>query len=108
MSRCNISFLSSLCLQTIPIFSLHELGQRKREREEAERRETENQDKAASAYVTSDPAELQSSSDLSGIPWGGLNMQYIVGKGKAKEDRSRPSSREPSTTLESRAGGSSR
>ena len=88
--------------------SSHDLGQRKREREEAERRESENQDKATSAYVTSDPAELQSPSDLSGIPWGGLNMQYIVGRGRPREERSRPGSREPSTAFESRAGGSSR
>ena len=89
-------------------FSLPNVGQRRKEREEAEKRETENQDKATSAYVTTDPAELESPSDLSGIPWGGLNMQYIVGRNRSKEDRSRQSSRETSTALESRAGGSSR
>ena len=67
----------------------------KEQREESER-DAENRQHAGSSYASPEPESLNSSQNLSGLPWGGISMKHIVGTGKSKEQSSQQSSRENS------------
>ncbi|CAI6341732.1 unnamed protein product [Periconia digitata] len=83
-------------------------GNKREQKEEAER-EADNQRRAASSYSTPEPGDMEQNHDLSGLPWGGISMKYIVEAGKTKEQNSQRSSRESSVyAAASRTGGSSR
>ncbi|KAF2452486.1 hypothetical protein BDY21DRAFT_294556 [Lineolata rhizophorae] len=92
----------------------NKLAQRKfrkkqKEQREDDAREQENQRRAGSAYATAEAGELDSGTNLSGLPWGGMSMKHIVETGKTKEQHSQQSSRENSVyAAASRTGGSSR
>ena len=45
----------------------------------------ENQARAGYSYTSPTPDDLQGGYDLSGLPWGGPSMKYIVERGQAKE-----------------------
>ncbi|KAF2752780.1 hypothetical protein EJ05DRAFT_419773, partial [Pseudovirgaria hyperparasitica] len=75
----------------------NKLAQRRfREKQKVQREESEkslrNQRWAGSAYTSPESQELQSSTNLSGLPWGGISMQCIVESGRAREQQSQQSS----------------
>ncbi|OAL49219.1 hypothetical protein IQ07DRAFT_512719 [Pyrenochaeta sp. DS3sAY3a] len=80
-----------------------------KEQKEDTEREVENQRRAGSSYATIEPETMDTSQNLSGLPWGGISMKHIVETGKTKEQSSQQSSRENSVYgSNSRTGGSSR
>ncbi|KAL1880221.1 hypothetical protein VTK73DRAFT_6049 [Phialemonium thermophilum] len=52
-----------------------------REKKERAQRDSQNEAHAGSSYHIPEPEELGPEDDLSGLPWGGLNMGYVVAKG---------------------------
>jgi hypothetical protein len=40
---------------------------------------------AGNAYSQPNPQEMERTSDLSGVPWGSLNMRHIIERGQARE-----------------------
>jgi hypothetical protein len=79
----------------------------KEQKEEADR-DTENNRRAGSAYASPDADELETSQNLSGLPWGGISMKHVVEKGRIKDNNSQQSSRENSVYGSVSHGGSSR
>ncbi|KAF1953966.1 hypothetical protein CC80DRAFT_418665 [Byssothecium circinans] len=79
-----------------------------REQKEEAERETDNQRRAGSSYASPEPGEIEQNRELSGLPWGGISMKYIVEQGKTKEQHSQRSSRESSAYAATSRGGSSR
>lgn len=56
-------------------------GEKAREQKERAQRDAQNHEYAGSSYHTPDPDDLGPEDDLSGLPWGSLNMRYVVAKG---------------------------
>ncbi|KAK4044747.1 hypothetical protein C8A01DRAFT_42369 [Parachaetomium inaequale] len=55
-----------------------------REQKDRAARDAQNQQYAGSAYTIPDPEDFTlDDSDLSGLPWGGLNMRHVVARGHA-------------------------
>ena len=83
-------------------------GDKQKDQKEETDRHGVNQRRAGSSYVSPEPEEIESDHNLSGLPWGGISMRYIVESGKTKE-QSRESSRGTSVQESlARTGGSSR
>ncbi|KAH7020637.1 hypothetical protein B0J12DRAFT_547107, partial [Macrophomina phaseolina] len=85
--------------------------QKAKEERDAKERDMTNQQLAGGSYSRPDPGQFEPSPSrqLSGLPWGGVSMKYIVESGQAKEQSSQESSRETSVYASgSRTGGSSR
>jgi hypothetical protein len=62
------------------------------EREDRQR-EAENDERARLTYSTPDPNDLEEDYDnLTGVPWGGISMKYVMNAGKAREKLSSQSS----------------
>ena len=68
-------------------------GDKAKEAKERQDREAENQAHAASSYVTPDPNEMGHEDELSGLPWGSLNLRHVVSTGRAREEEPRRGSR---------------
>ncbi|ROW02867.1 hypothetical protein VSDG_01656 [Cytospora chrysosperma] len=68
-----------------------------REQKERQEREARNHELAGSSYQVPVPDDFMSmgDDDLSGVPWGGLNLQHVVAMGHESESR-RGSRRETS------------
>ncbi|ROW06055.1 hypothetical protein VMCG_04693 [Cytospora schulzeri] len=68
-----------------------------REQKERQEREARNQELAGNSYQVPVPDDFMSMGDdqLSGVPWGGLNLQHMVAMGHESESR-RGSRRETS------------
>ncbi len=60
-------------------------GEKAREQKDRAQRDAQNQQYAGSAYHIPDPEDftLDDGGDLSGLPWGGLNMRHVVARGHA-------------------------
>ncbi|KAL2130804.1 hypothetical protein VTI74DRAFT_5932 [Chaetomium olivicolor] len=56
-----------------------------REQKDRAARDAQNQQYAGSAYHIPDPDDftLDDGGDLSGLPWGGINMRHVVARGHA-------------------------
>jgi hypothetical protein len=54
------------------------LGARAKEKEEDERRDVQNQERAAAAYTPGALAAADRTGDLSGLPWGGMPLSYMT------------------------------
>lgn len=63
----------------------------KEQKEEAER-ELENQKRAGGSYVPPEPGSIDTDYTLSGLPWGGISIKYIMEQGKRSEQIARQSS----------------
>ncbi|KAA8623039.1 bZIP-1 domain containing protein [Pyrenophora tritici-repentis] len=63
----------------------------KEQKEDAER-EAENQKRAAGSYVSPEPESFKPDQTLSGLPWGGISMRYIVEQGRRRDQIYRQSS----------------
>ncbi|KAK4230357.1 hypothetical protein QBC38DRAFT_40330 [Podospora fimiseda] len=61
-----------------------------REQRDRAQRDVQNQQHAGSSYHIAGPDELQldDGGDLSGLPWGGLNMRHVVARGHASASAS--------------------
>lgn len=61
------------------------LGEKAREQKDRAQRDAQNQQYAGAAYHIPDPEDftLDDGGDLSGLPWGGLNMRHVVARGHA-------------------------
>lgn len=61
------------------------IGEKTREQKERQEREARNQELAGSSYTIPVPEDFMSGGgiddDLSGVPWGGLNIQHMVAQG---------------------------
>ena len=84
-------------------------GEKAREQKERQEREARNQELAGSSYQVPLPADFMSmgageDDQLSGVPWGGLNIQHMVAMGHESESR-RGSRREPSDQFDYGGGG---
>lgn len=71
-------------------------GDKAKDTKEREDRETDNRTHAGHSYHTPDPREMGGEEELSGLPWGSLNLKHVVQKGKSKEADSRRDSEERS------------
>ncbi|KAG9245869.1 hypothetical protein BJ878DRAFT_418213 [Calycina marina] len=60
-----------------------------KESKERRDREAENQAQAGNAYRTPYPHELIANNNLSGLPWGGLNIRHVVSSEQAREEQLR-------------------
>jgi hypothetical protein len=58
------------------------IGAKQKEQEEREKREAANQERAGSAYTSPGPEQLQDNSNLSGLPWGGVSLSYMMQSGQ--------------------------
>lgn len=67
-------------------------GDKIREQKEEAEREVENQKRAGGSYVPPEPANIETDHTLSGLPWGGISMKYIVEQGRRREQMARQSS----------------
>ncbi|CAK7197684.1 hypothetical protein SEUCBS139899_000332 [Sporothrix eucalyptigena] len=56
-------------------------GEKAREQKERSERESRNQEHAASSYQVPGPEDLGIDDQLSGVPWGGPSMRFMVAKG---------------------------
>lgn len=91
--------------QTSDISLTRRPGEKAREQKERQEREARNQELAGSSYqvpVAEDFVSMGAGAgagddgdQLSGVPWGGLNIQHMVAMGHESESR-RGSRREPS------------
>ncbi|OIW29963.1 hypothetical protein CONLIGDRAFT_680761 [Coniochaeta ligniaria NRRL 30616] len=52
-----------------------------REQKEQAQRDQQNEENAVNAYRIPEPDDLGQEEDVSGLPWGSFNMQYIVARG---------------------------
>lgn len=57
---------------------------KKKEEEEAQYRDSENQDKAGAVYRTAAEVDYDTDEELSGLPWGSLSLSHVVKKGVEK------------------------
>jgi hypothetical protein len=57
-------------------------------------RQSQNQAAAGNAYTQPNPRELERNNDLSGVPWGSLNMRHVFERGQqaAQQGNRTPSS----------------
>jgi hypothetical protein len=60
-------------------------GEKAREQKDRAARDAQNQQYAGSVYHVPDPEDfsLDDGGDLSGLPWGGINMRHVVSRGHA-------------------------
>jgi hypothetical protein len=81
-------FLQSL-LQLIPKnhHSRFATGEKVRDQRERAERDTRNQEHAGSSYHVPDSHEIADDEDLSGLPWGGMNIGFVIAKGHESESR---------------------
>ncbi|KAK1919613.1 hypothetical protein P3342_001905 [Pyrenophora teres f. teres] len=56
-----------------------------KEQKEENVRDAENQEKAGGSYVSPEPGSFDTDQTLSGLPWGGISMKYIVEQGRRRE-----------------------
>jgi hypothetical protein len=68
-------------------------GEKARDHKERAEREARNQQHAGSAYRVPEPDELAAGEDLSGLPWGGMNIQHVVARGHNAASSQRSSQR---------------
>ncbi|KAI0471994.1 hypothetical protein GGR56DRAFT_101504 [Xylariaceae sp. FL0804] len=77
------------------------IAQRKfREKAKEQKRDSRNRDNAGSSYRVPDAAALapeDEQSELSGLPWGSINMRHVVARGHERESQ-RGSGRDDHTT----------
>ena len=60
-------------------------GEKSREQKERSERDARNQEHAGGSYRIPDPEDIGIEEELSGLPWGGANMRYVVAKGHEVE-----------------------
>ncbi|KAI9700564.1 MAG: hypothetical protein M1820_006718 [Bogoriella megaspora] len=90
----------------------NKLAQRKfrekaKQTKEDNEREAENTKRAQYSYRTPEPEDVEGRNDLSGLPWGGINLKHGITSGKAKEQTSARGSREASTQPSGSGAGTS-
>lgn len=76
----------------LPHTNLRNLGEKAREQKERQDREARNQELAGSSYAVPEASDLAyydvddgtaGADELSGLPWGGLNIPHMVARGHA-------------------------
>ncbi|KAI8935671.1 hypothetical protein NX059_007195 [Plenodomus lindquistii] len=63
-----------------------------KEHQEETERQAENQRNAGNSYMSPKPEAIDTNDSLSGLPWGGINMRYIIETGRRREQHFRQSS----------------
>ncbi len=72
-------------------------GEKAREQKDRAQRDAQNQEHAGSSYHVPAPEEVAVDEELSGLPWGGPNLRYVVAKGhESHESSSQQGSRKAS------------
>ena len=56
-------------------------GEKAREQKEQLQRDMQNKENAVNVYQIPKPDDFGQEEDVSGLPWGSFNMQYIVARG---------------------------
>ncbi|KAK0636212.1 hypothetical protein B0T17DRAFT_72121 [Bombardia bombarda] len=59
------------------------LGEKAREQKDRAQRDAQNQQYAGSSYHIPEADELPADEELSGLPWGSINMRHVVARGHA-------------------------
>jgi hypothetical protein len=62
-------------------------GEKAKEHKEKSERDSRNQEHAGSSYHVPEPDEITDEGDVSGLPWGSVNMSYMVARGHDKSSR---------------------
>lgn len=57
------------------------IGEKAREQKELQEREARNQEMAGASYTVPSGSDLAYEDQLSGLPWGGLNIPHMVHRG---------------------------
>jgi hypothetical protein len=83
-------------------------GEKAKEQKEAKERDTENQQRAGQIYSTPSPRDMEADFELSGLPWGSINLRHVVERGKAARRESFQGSPEYSNYGYNSGGGSGR
>jgi hypothetical protein len=63
------------------------LGEKARENKEKAERDSRNQENAGNSYRTPASSDIRTEPDLSGLPWGSVNLCLFVSKGHEAESR---------------------
>ncbi|CAM1508477.1 Fc.00g053250.m01.CDS01 [Cosmosporella sp. VM-42] len=58
-----------------------------RENKEKAERDSRNQEYAGNSYRIPSPSDFSSENELSGLPWGSVNMQHFLSRGHEAESR---------------------
>lgn len=63
------------------------LGEKARENKEKTERETRNLEYAGNSYRIPEPSDFAQDSEVSGLPWGGMNMSHCLQRGHAAQSQ---------------------
>lgn len=63
------------------------VGEKARETKERSERDSRNQEHAGNSYRIPSASDIDTESDLSGLPWGSLNLSHVVSRGHDVESR---------------------
>ncbi|KAL0944091.1 basic leucine zipper transcription factor domain-containing protein [Colletotrichum truncatum] len=66
---------------------MHETGKKNQDTKEKAARDEQNDTNAHNSYAVSSPEGLMQEEEVSGLPWGGLNIRHVVSRGHEYESR---------------------
>ncbi|KAF7553638.1 hypothetical protein G7046_g7045 [Stylonectria norvegica] len=58
-----------------------------RENKEKEERDSRNMEYAGNSYRIATPSDISSEQELSGLPWGSVNLRHVLSRGHEAESR---------------------
>ena len=62
-------------------------GEKARENKEKAERDSRNQEYAGNSYRIPEPSDFNHESELSGLPWGSVNVSHFLQRGHAAESQ---------------------
>ncbi len=71
----------------ICLTSLFSAGEKARENKEKAERESRNQENAGNSYRIPSPSDVSSGEDLSGLPWGSVNLSHVLSRSHELQSR---------------------
>lgn len=69
------------------LLSFCSVGEKARETKEKAERESRNQQNAGNSYRIPTPSDISNDQDLSGLPWGSVNLCHVVSRGYERESK---------------------
>jgi hypothetical protein len=66
---------------------MHRTGEKAKDNRERSERDLKNQEHAGNSYRIPTPSDIDAVSDLSGLPWGSVNLNHVVARGYDAESR---------------------
>lgn len=63
------------------------LGEKARDNKEKAERDSRNEENAGNSYRTPSAYDISAGQELSGLPWGSMNLSHVVSRGYEVESR---------------------